>query len=94
MQVRCCCHQRRDDSKADTFVPGSSSYRRGVNSWSDLTQAEWEEQYLGGYKHIAVDSHRWGQQGNFFKFAPENISISHSHNALIAQPQLGHIDKS
>jgi len=30
-----------------------SSYTRGINEWSDLTQAEWSD-YLGGYKHIAT----------------------------------------
>jgi len=42
----------------ETHNAGTSSYKKGVNSWSDLTQAEWEAQYLGGYKHIAVESPR------------------------------------
>ena len=29
-------------------------YSRGVNQWSDLTQAEWEENYLGGYKRLEM----------------------------------------
>merc|ERR1712215_379654 len=33
-----------------------SSYSRGINEWSDLTQAEWSDIYLGGYKHIATHS--------------------------------------
>merc|ERR1712013_645725 len=33
-----------------------SSYARGINEWSDLTQAEWSDIYLGGYKHIATHS--------------------------------------
>jgi len=33
---------------------GSSTYKRGLNSWSDLSQAEWEQGYLGGYKRLAV----------------------------------------
>merc|ERR1712179_89214 len=33
-----------------------SSYSRGINEWSDLTQTEWSDIYLGGYKHIATHS--------------------------------------
>jgi len=42
-----------------THNAGSSTYKRGVNEWTDLTQKEWEDLYLGGYKHIAVH-HRAG----------------------------------
>lgn len=29
-----------------------SSYQKGINMWSDLTDEEWSSRYLGGYKHI------------------------------------------
>lgn len=30
----------------------SSSYTRGINQWSDLTQEEWEAAFLGGYRRM------------------------------------------
>jgi len=42
--------------EAEVHNAGGSTYRRGVNKWSDLTREEWEEMYLGGYKHIAIPS--------------------------------------
>jgi len=35
---------------------GASSYKKGLNSFSDLTQSEWEAMYLGGYKRISVNN--------------------------------------
>jgi len=32
----------------------SSSYQKGINMWSDLTNEEWSSRYLGGYQHIST----------------------------------------
>jgi len=40
--------------KAEAHNKIASTYTKGVNEWSDMTQAEWEAMYLGGYKHIAT----------------------------------------
>jgi len=40
-----------------------SSYSRGVNRWSDLTQEEWEEAYLRGYKRMGVERNGSTSQG-------------------------------
>jgi len=47
---------RRNLAEVDAHNMGGSSYTKGINEWSDLTQAEWEEMYLGGYKHITIHS--------------------------------------
>jgi len=43
-------------AEAEVHNKAQSTYTRGINEWSDLTQAEWENMYLGGYKHIATHS--------------------------------------
>jgi len=35
---------------------GGSRYMKGINEWSDLTHEEWADLYLGGYKHISLNS--------------------------------------
>jgi len=46
----------RNVAEVEAHNKAGSTYTKGINEWSDLTQAEWEEMYLGGYKHIAVHS--------------------------------------
>ena len=36
------------------MVPGDSLYTRGVNKWSDLTQAEWEAAHLTGLQRLGA----------------------------------------
>ena len=42
---------------------GQSLYTKGINEWSDLTQAEWERTYLGGYKRIQMPESPVESQG-------------------------------
>ena len=46
---------------------GDSLYSKGVNQWSDLTQAEWETTYLGGYKRIQMPEFPAEPQGEVTK---------------------------
>ena len=36
------------------MVLGDSLYTRGVNKWSDLTQAEWEAAHLTGLQRLGA----------------------------------------
>ena len=38
--------------EAERHNRGESSWTKGINKWSDLGQAEWEETYLTGYKRM------------------------------------------
>ena len=38
--------------EAERHNRGESSWTKGINKWSDLSQAEWEETYLTGYKRM------------------------------------------
>ena len=38
--------------EAERHNRGENSWTKGINMWSDLGQAEWEETYLTGYKRM------------------------------------------
>ena len=38
--------------EAERHNRGESSWTKGINMWSDLGQAEWEETFLTGYKRM------------------------------------------
>ena len=46
----------RNVAEVEAHNKAGSTFTKGINEWSDLNQAEWEEMYLGGYKHIATHS--------------------------------------
>jgi len=41
---------RKNLAMVEEHNRGNSSYTKGINRWSDFTQEEWEQVYLGGYK--------------------------------------------
>jgi len=43
-------------AEVEAHNQADSTYTKGINEWSDLSQSEWETLYLGGYKHMAVHS--------------------------------------
>ena len=61
---------------------GESSWTKGINMWSDLGQAEWEETFLTGYKRmvpgeVSSDSQRsFERQSRVHSFRYLNMHIN------------------
>ena len=53
----------------------TSSYTRGINQWSDLTQEEWEAAFLGGYKRMGPAKNTAGVKATAYevKDLPANV---------------------
>ena len=54
------------------MVPGASLYTRGVNKWSDLTQAEWEAAHLTGLQRLGASEVRTQYSSGEVVFIPSS----------------------
>jgi len=62
----------RNVAEAEAHNNAGSSYTKGINEWSDLTHTEWEDIYIGGYKHIATYSQPIQERTKAIKDLPES----------------------